>query len=146
MSIQCNAELFPETLEALVDPVVFEGEHRCKFGHATVVVKLLPSWSSDTGLWTVGWFCLVDRSVDEWMPGQRTHAGWPWYRPAQQPCSRSYDIACAVAARAAKIVLEQMLEFTGSEDVNTSVRQLQDRIEKQAMQWLQPEAYGENRT
>lgn len=75
MSIQCNTELFPETLEALVDPVVFEGEHRCKFGHATVVVKLLPSWSYDTGLWTVGWFCLVDRSVDEWMPGQRTHVG-----------------------------------------------------------------------
>ncbi|NAP32602.1 hypothetical protein [Pseudomonas syringae] len=130
-------DLFPETIERVIDPVIFQSDDLCnQWGFPRVVVRLLPQWSEQSGRWTVGWFCNVDHAVDEWCPEHPVAPGWPWYRPSQQPESRSYAIACASAARSAKIVLEQMVEYAECDTAKCAIALLQQRIENQARQWL----------
>ena len=130
-------ELFPETQQQPVAPVEFHSDHlRDKWGHPRITVRLTSQWSEQTGLWTVGWFCLVDRAVDEWLPGGSVTPNWPWYRPNEQPTSTRYAIACASAGRAVKIVIEQMLSTVETPEVVTAAQEIQNRIEDQARRWL----------
>lgn len=128
-------DLFPETLGESA-PVLYESADALdKWGYARVVVRLIPKWSEATGLWTVGWFCRVDRAVDEWVPGASIAANWPWYRTDHQPTSRHFAIACAIAARAVKIVIEQMLAHVGP-DIAGPARDIEGLLETQVRCWL----------
>jgi len=130
-------DLFPETIQASAEPVIYESHDTCnKWGFPRVVVRLLPQWSDTSGYWTVGWFCNVDHAVDEWMPGTVPASGWPWYRTTQQPFSNSYALACALAGRAAKIVLAQMEAYAECDAAKRAISQVQERIEAQAVRWL----------
>jgi hypothetical protein len=130
------ADLFPETLGGAVVRT-FESSLQCeKWGHPLAVVHLRPQWNAIKGEWVVGWFCHVQKaSADEWLPGQQTPAKWPWYRPNSQPSGKDLDVACAVAARAVKIVLSQIKEYAHADAAN-AVTELIERLELEARRWL----------
>lgn len=135
--MSANPDLFPETLERIALPVRFETGHAlCQYGWPRVEAKLLPSWDAGVGLWRVGWLCRVDKAVDEWMPDTVPAPGWPWYRPASQPESQHFAIACAEAARAAKIVLEEQIQYAECDAAVQAVRSVQQQLEVQARRWL----------
>lgn len=129
-------DLFPETLGEAPAPIEYEStDMRCKWGYPRVTVRLAPSWDEKTGLWFVGWLCMVDKAVDEHLPKKFTPPGYPWYRPEDFPQAKNLDVAKAVAARAVKIVMEQMVGYV-EQDIWPAVRVIQARIEGDARRWL----------
>lgn len=123
-------------------PIEYESEELLdKWGHARVVVRLLPSWDANKGIWTVGWFCFVGTAVDEWVPGMGVAPNWPWYRTDVQPSSTAYATACGSAARAVKIVIEQMLSYVDPECAQAA-RRIEERLEEQARRWFLREDTG----
>ena len=68
--------------------------------------------------------------------GRPTADNWPWYRPASVQ-SNDYRVTCAEAARAARVVLEQMKEYAEDEQGRAAIQEIQDRMEVQARDWLQ---------
>lgn len=140
------SDLFPETLSNAPHLVGTTGPAPkweselvdAKWGHPRIVVRLLPRWSTANG-WVCGWFANVDNAVDEWMPGAAVRPNWPWYRPDTQPQSNRFEYAAASAARAVKIVLEQMIAYAEL-DAAPAVREISERIEVQARTWLLGEA------
>jgi hypothetical protein len=136
-------DLFPETTTAVADvqPVEWHGSMLDKWDSPRATVRLIPVWHQHQG-WVVGWFVQMDTAVDEWHPANptayRQHANYPWYRLPEMPTSASYGVACGEAARAAKIVMEQMKSYCQPELVPDAA-QLQARIEQQAMAWLRGE-------
>lgn len=129
-------DLFPETLGVAPAPIEYEStDMRCKWGSPRVMVRLLPSWNEAAGLWSMGWLCVIDKAVDEHLPMKSTPAGYPWYRPEEFPQAKGLDVAKAVAARAVKIVMEQMLGYVDQE-IWPAVRVAQAQLELDAQRWL----------
>lgn len=133
-------DLFPETIDdTAVEQVEWAGSTLCKYGHPLVRVRLISVWHQHQG-WQVGWFAQVDNAVDEWHPkaprNWKQHATYPWYRLEEMPTSKRYGIACGNAARAVKIVLEQMKGYCGDAGALADVTRLQDQIEVAARAWL----------
>jgi len=133
--------LFPE-LDAIDKPALHEWSGRSvnKYGSPRVHVRILAIWHQHHG-WMAGWFAQVDKALDEWHPSNpnawRAHPGpYPWYRLDELPRSRQHDIAAGNAARAVKIVLEQMKAYAEDEAATQDTQQLQDDIERQARAWL----------
>lgn len=127
-----------ERLEIAPDETRFEVEsihQRDKWGHPRVRVYLTPRYEVGVG-WTVGWFCHADQAVDEYIVGHPTPADYPWHRPGQSAPSGERLIAMASAARAVKIVLEQMKSYV-EKDCQKIIQFIQDRLEAYAMEWLQ---------
>lgn len=139
-----NAELFPETSTSASEPATVEwhGKLLDKWSSPRATVRLITTWHQHKG-WVVGWFCMLDAAADEWHPANpdahRRHGSYPWYRLDEMPCSASYAVACGNAARAVKIVMEQMKAYCQS-DLVPDVTELQTQIEAQAMAWLQGRA------
>ncbi len=137
-------DLFPETATNASGAATVEwhGKLLDKYAGPRATVRLITSWNQHKG-WLVGWFCLLDKSVDEWHPSNpdahRRHSNYPWYRLDQMPSSASYGVACGSAARAVKIVMEQMKSYC-QPDLVPDVTELQQQIEQQAMAWLQGRA------
>lgn len=136
-SHSADSDLFPETLGANVEAPEYKStgclDH---WGGARITVRLIPRWFADEGIWKVGWFCNVDRAVDEWMPGKATPNGWPWYRPSEIASAGTFALACGTAARAVKIVLKQMLEYTDSPEVKEWASRIETQLEVQARDWF----------
>ena len=136
-----NAELFPETAGGLAHAVVpsWTGTELDRWGHPRVTARLVPEWSERCG-WVCGWFAQVDQAVDEWHPGAPDKhlrlAHYPWHRLDELPNSPRFAIAAGVAARALKIVLEQMVSYTDDPATVTDIRKVQELIETQARAWL----------
>lgn len=134
-------DLFPETAKSASEPATVEwhGKLLDKYDYPRATVRLITTWHQHKG-WVVGWFCMMDTAVDEWHPANpdahRRHSNYPWYRLDEMPASASYGLACGSAARAVKIVMEQMKAYC-QPDLVTDVTQLQQQIEEQAMAWLQ---------
>lgn len=117
-------------------PITFISEDTLdKWGYPRVKVVLRPEHDEENG-WQVGWFCLADKAVDELMVGRPTLPNWPWYRPAAIK-SNEATVACALAGRAVKVILEQMKQYASDDECRTAIQKIQDDIEKQAMTWLQ---------
>jgi hypothetical protein len=129
-------DLFPETLGKPPAPIEYtSATMRNKWDQSRLIVRLIPSWDAQAGLWSVGWFCLIDKALDEHLPLKVTPPNYPWYRPATFPQGRSLDVAQGIAARAVKIVMEQMVEHVG-EDILPELRRLQHQIERDAQRWF----------
>lgn len=129
-------DLFPETLGAPPAPIEYiSADLRDKWGYPRMTVRLIPSWDADAGLWSVGWLCRIGQALDEHLPFKPTPPGYPWYRPAEFPQSRSLEIAQAIAARAVKFVMEQTLGYV-EEDLHQAVRDAQLQLERDAQRWL----------
>lgn len=129
-------DLFPETLGAAPAPIEYESaDMRNKWGQPRMVVRLIPRWDEVAGLWSVGWLCTIDKAVDEYLPIKSTPAAYPWYRPGQFPQAKGLDVAKAIAARAVKIVMEQMLGYV-EQDIWPTVRAVQAQLERDAQRWL----------
>lgn len=130
------ADLFPETLGGRVAVRQFGSTLKCKYNYPLAVAELRPHWDEQAGYWVVGWFCHVSgASADEWNIGKDTRANWPWYRPNSRPSGKDLDVACAIAARALKIVLTQIKEYAQS-DASTAANELIDQLEQSARKWL----------
>lgn len=136
-----TAGLFPETETTATAPaeaVSWQGPSLCKYGLPLVTVRLLPAWSPSEG-WRIGWCAQVGKCVDEWHPAapnrHREHPSYPWYRLDEMAASDRFAIAAGSAARALKIVLEQMLGYAEPE-LRAEVHELQEAIERQAQDWL----------
>lgn len=136
-----HPDLFPETAQTAA-PIAtsWTGQLADQWGHPRVALRLLSQWQEKTGLWHCGWFVQLDRAVDEWHPAHphkhAAAASYPWYRLSELPCSRRFGIAAANAARAARIVLEQMQAYAEDAAGAQDARDLSDRVEAQARQWL----------
>lgn len=136
-----TTDLFPETASSVSEPATVEwyGKLLDKWGSPRATVRLITTWHQHKG-WVVGWFCMMDTALDEWHPANpdahRKHAAYPWYRLNEMACSASYAMACGSAARAVKIVMEQMKAYC-EPDLVPDVTELQMQIEAQAMAWLQ---------
>lgn len=134
------ADLFPETIELTkaTNAPTWSGSMLDRWGAPLIVTRLVPAWSPAHG-WQVGWYAQVDKCVDEWHPNAATKhlqlANYPWYRLDELPSSRSFAIAAGTAARAMKIVIEQMLSYV-DQALHDEVHQVQDAIERQAQAWL----------
>ena len=129
-------DLFPETLGAAPAPIEYESaDMRNKWDQPRMLVRLVPSWDAGGGLWSVGWFCMIDKAADEHLPIKSTPPGYPWYRPGQFPQAKGQDVAKAIAARAVKIVMEQMLGYV-DRDIWPAVRAAQAQLESDAQRWL----------
>lgn len=129
-------DLFPETLGKAPTPIEYVSpDMLCKWGHPRVTVRLIPSWDEKSGLWYVGWLCMLDKAVDEHLPTKVTPSGYPWYRPGEFPYSKDLDVAKGIAGRAVKIVMEQMLGYVAP-DIVPAARLVQDTIEKDAQRWF----------
>ncbi|WP_457425601.1 hypothetical protein [Roseateles sp. P5_E7] len=133
-----TADLFPETAAGKAPAVQWIGPSRCKWEHPRVVARLVPSWSAQDG-WRIGWFIQADKCVDEWHPDapnkHKQHGAYPWYRLDELPNSPRFAMAAGSAARALKIVLEQMVGHVEPE-IHDEIRSLQEQIERQAQDWL----------
>ncbi len=117
----------PRWVSTQVDP---------KYSMPLITVELIPSWSAKDA-WVIGWCVMVDKvSADEWMPGTKTRDGWPWYRPDDQPSGLAFGTAAGVAARAAKIVLAQILTYTADPETLAAGRDVSDAMELRARRWL----------
>lgn len=131
-----TAKLHAKEVDLPAKPIFFRSENCVdKWGNPRTEVILRPQFDEPYG-WRVGWACIGDRSVDEWLVGRKTKAGWPWYRPSAIQSSEA-KVACALAARAVKIVLEQMKEHASDQGGVDSIQWVQDRLEAQAREWLQ---------
>ena len=133
-------DLFPETQgDSSSAHTQWVGDLRDEWGHPVTVLRLIPSWDTRKG-WICGWFLQVGTAVDEWHPNcpdaHKTYTNYPWYRLDAMPSSRTLAIAAAVATRAARIVLEQMLPYATSQDHIAEVRATQDAAETRARHWL----------
>ena len=134
------ADLFPETIEMVkeTNAPAWTGVSVDKWQHHRVNARLVPAWSAAQG-WQIGWFAQVDKCMDEWHPGAPTKhlqiANYPWYRLDELPSSNRFAIAAGSAARALKIVLEQMLGYVEPE-LHAEVHAMQEQIERQARDWL----------
>jgi hypothetical protein len=131
------ADLFPETLGELGPIVTYESKDHCnEYGYPRVAVRLVPKWDSKSGLWIVGWVCQVDKAVDEWFPGTMPPPSYPYYRTPEQPASKNLAVACATAARLVKIVMLQMLAYTGCAETVSNVKRIEADLETQARRWF----------
>lgn len=129
-------DLFPETHGQQPDPVRYTSQGaQDKWGYERVTVRLVPRWDPATGLWVVGWLANADGALDEWIAGRPTPPRWPWYRPDEQPQGKSLDVGLALAARAVKILLEQMKPYAGA-DLHPAVTAVQEQLEADARRWL----------
>lgn len=133
-------DLFPETTErAETTNVEWRGKLVTQWDHPRVVVRLVSEWDPEAG-WRVGWFVQLDRAVDEWHPRapdrHKEYSHYPWYRLSEMPRSRKFGIAAGQAARAVKIVLEQMLEYAEDTQALEDAREVSSVIESQAQEWL----------
>lgn len=129
-------DLFPETLGVALAPIDYvSADLRNQWDQPRMMVRLLPSWDADAGLWSVGWLCVIDKVVDEHLPFKPTPPGYPWYRPADFPQARSLEVAQAIAARAVKFVMEQALGYI-EDDLHPTVREAQMQLERDAQRWL----------
>jgi hypothetical protein len=134
-------DLFPETMaHAPQLEHAFRGSLVDAWDAARVNVRLIGLWSTDDAGWRVGWFVQLDHAVDEWHPAaegrHRSMAQYPWYRLGELPRSGRFNVAAALAARAAKIVLEQMTPYAEDEAVVADARTLSEHIDTQARAWL----------
>jgi len=136
-------DLFPETESATAaQGIEWQGSQLDKYGGPRVTVRLIDLWHQHRG-YQVGWFAMCDKALDEWHPQNADQwkriANYPWHRPDELPCSNRHAIACGIAARAVKIVLEQMKQHV-EPDLVGDIQAVQDRIERQAIAWLRGEA------
>ena len=138
------SDLFPETDTATVaEGIEWNGAMLDKYGNPRVTVRLIDMWHQHRG-YQVGWFVICDKSVDEWHPKNadewKRMAAYPWYRPGGElPRSNKHALACGIAARAVKIVMEQMKGYVDPE-ITGDIQSVQERIEQQAQAWLRGEA------
>lgn len=136
-----TGDLFPETAGTLAEAAApsWTGAELDRWGHPRVIARLIPEWSERRG-WVCGWFAQVDQALDEWHPGAADKhlrlAHYPWYRLDELPNSPRFAIAAGVAARALKIVLEQMASYAEDGDAAQDIRTVQEQIETQARAWL----------
>lgn len=134
-------DLFPELAEhAPCISTEWAGQLQCQYGHPRVVVRLIARWDAAACLWHCGWLVNLDKALDEWHPhapdAWRRHGSWPWYRTDDMPTGKTLATARANAARAAKIVLEQMQPYAADPAVADEARALSQQIEDQARAWL----------
>lgn len=136
---EVQLSLLPEAGAVDIEAASWESELVDRWGHARVVVRLISCWTGEKG-WQVGWYVRLDAAGDEWHPSNpKAHlrmANYPWYRLDDLPTSTRFGIAAGEAARAAKIVLAQMLEYADDAAAAEAARVLSDRIEVQARAWL----------
>lgn len=129
-------DLFPETKGEQPAPLMYASAGvQDKWGYERLDVRLVPRWDAATGLWLVGWFAKADGAMDEWIATRPTPPGWPWYRLDEMPSARNMDVAAAIAARAVKIVLEQMKQYVDL-DLWPAIVVVQERLEVDARRWL----------
>ena len=139
-----TSDLFPETDTATAAQATeWHGALLDKYDAPRVTVRLIDLWHQHRG-YQVGWFAMCDKAMDEWHPGNadtwKRHAAYPWYRPGGElPNSNKHAVACGIAARAVKIVLEQMKGYV-EPDLVGDIANVQDQIERQAQAWLRGEA------
>lgn len=138
-------DLFPETdTVTAAQGIEWHGALLDKYDSPRVTVRLIDLWHQHRG-YQVGWFCMCDKAMDEWHPANpdawRRHAAYPWYRPGdgELPNSGKHAVACGIAARAVRIVLEQMRGFVDPA-LAGNITTMQDQIERQAEAWLRGEA------
>jgi hypothetical protein len=136
-----TGELFPETAGGALQTRAPEwvGTARNRWGHPRVTARLVPEWDDHQG-WKCGWFAQVDQAADEWHPrnpdAHRRLANYPWHRLDELPTSPRFATAAAIAARALKIVLEQMASYAEDGEAAQDIRTVQEQIETQARAWL----------
>ncbi|PTT80840.1 hypothetical protein DBR42_18855 [Pelomonas sp. HMWF004] len=135
-------ELFPETLpNAKPELCEWHSSAVDQWGHPLIEARLISMWS-ERQAWVCGWFARVGQAVDEWYPAfPRKHlehvgAPWPWYRLDEIPTSGEFGVAAAIAGRALKIVLEQMVPYSPSPEATDELRTIQHAIESRCRGWL----------
>lgn len=132
-------DLFPETQgQILSEEWLSDGKDA--WGYPLVTVRLLPKWDEKKGIWYVGWLVHAGKALDEWHPNNpdayKLISGYPWYRLETLPASGERNVALAMAGRAAKIVLAQMLPYIDPA-LHAEVTRIQESVEVQARTWLQ---------
>lgn len=128
--------MFPETLDKPLATVRLESTRFNKWQSPMAVVELRPAWDATTGLWSVGWFCSVDKaSADEWVQGIPTKANHPWYRLDELPNAGTQEVALGLAARAVRIVLSQIKLFAPPEEA-LAADELIEILEVNARNWF----------
>lgn len=131
--------LFPEHPELNNHAACWTGKLRDKWKYPRIEVRLISMWTHKHG-WQIGWFARVDQALDEWHPQSPTAylrtANYPWYRPDSMPSSNRFEMAAGSAARAVKIVLAQMKEYTTDGDNAADLVTVSENIEAQAQAWL----------
>lgn len=133
-------DLFPETTDRAA-PCVTEWRSALldKWGHPRIEFRLISKWDEGSG-WVCGWLVRLDGALDEWHPSApneyKRHGQYPWYRLDEMPRSGHFSLAAASAARAGKIVLEQMLAYANDEVCVQEARAISSQVEAQAMTWL----------
>lgn len=135
-----NLDLFPETgLKANACVTEWRSALLDKWGHSRIEFRLISKWDEVQG-WVCGWLVRLDGALDEWHPSApneyKRHSSYPWYRLDEMPQSGHFNIAAASAARAGKIVLEQMLVYANDAACVEEARSISSQVEKQAMAWL----------
>jgi len=132
-------DLFPETKGEQPKPVKYTSSGvQDEWGYERVEVRLVPRWDAMTGLWLVGWVAKADGALDEWIAGRVPAPNWPWYRLDETPQGRSLNVATAMAARAVKIVLEQMKQYV-EQALVLAITGVQEQLEADARRWLMGE-------
>ena len=131
-------DLFPETLGQIICEE-WLSDAKDKWGHPLVTVRLLPK-RGDDGIWCVGWLAHADKALDEGHPNNpdayKHLSTYPWYRLEELPSSANRSVALAIAGRAVKIVLEQMMPYINP-SLHSEVRRIQETVEAQSRAWLQ---------
>lgn len=135
-----NFDLFPETVVKAA-PCVTEWRSGLldKWDHPRIEFRLIAKWDDVQG-WLCGWLVRLDGALDEWHPSApneyKRHASYPWYRLDEMPRSNHFSLAAASAARAARIVLEQMLSYANDAACVEEARAISSQVEEQARAWL----------
>ena len=135
-----NFDLFPETTVKAA-PCVTEWRSKLldKWGHPRIEFRLIGKWDEVQG-WVCGWLVRLDGALDEWHPSApneyKRHVSYPWYRLDEMPRSDHFSLAAASAARAGKIVLEQMLAYANDGACVEEARAISGQVEEQARAWL----------
>ncbi len=131
-------DLFPETQGQILSQE-WVSDAKDKWGHPLVTVRLLSKRDEKEG-WQVGWLARAGNALDEWHPNNpdahKRISGYPWYRLDTLPASATRNVAQALAGRAVKIVLAQMLPFI-EPDIHAEVTRIQESVEAQSRAWLQ---------